>query len=63
MHAQQIRSYLFDGEVNFTGAVFKSGFWGTRFIFEKRELKKDAFTTLKPHVKAYFERWCIETYS
>lgn len=58
----QVREILTSAGVIFEEDSFLSRFWGTRFTFHKRELKKIDKTKLKPYVKAYFKKWCIEIF-
>lgn len=62
MNRDKIRSILTAAGVVFTEEDFLSTFWGTRFIFHKRELKKVDKTELKDHIQANFNHWCIQVF-
>jgi hypothetical protein len=62
VNCKQIRDILVAAGVVFEEDNFLSGFWGTRFKFHKRELKRVDKTVLKGMVKAHFKDWCIEVF-
>jgi len=62
MGRDQIRAILTAAGVTFSEDDFLSTFWGTRFTFHKRELKKVDKTVLKDRIKANFKEWCIEVF-
>jgi len=62
MNGKRIRDILTENSVVFDEDTFLDNFWGIRFRFHKRELKKVDKTLLKPFVKAYYKEWCIEIF-
>jgi polysaccharide deacetylase 2 family uncharacterized protein YibQ len=46
---------------------FLNNFWGTRFVFDKKSLKK-VEAALKKHgldceTQPYFNQWCVQTFA